>query len=93
MPTFKLPSTSPILAILLDNKLSTKVEEMSEPTRLMSLLGGKEDYGSLMNSVESHHYTPRMFVFCSTSGTFKADEVLCRYRFPNRDTQFPFIQV
>ena len=69
------------------------MHESKEPPSFFTSLGRHEDYSPLVGSIDSHIYTPRLFRFDSTSGKFVADEILCKYRVPDRDTQFPFIQV
>ena len=71
----------------------TQVEERKESSSLLSLLGGYHDYHPLTSSLDSHIYSPRLFHFHATSGKFIAEEILCKHRCPDRDTQFPFLQV
>lgn len=75
-----------------DNFRVVMVHESKEPPSFFTSLGRHEDYSPLVGSIDSHIYTPRLFRFDSTSGKFVADEILCKYRVPDRDTQFPFIQ-
>lgn len=80
-----------------DNYISDRfrvvvVHETQEPASFFHHIGSQEDYHPLHTSIDSHLYTPRLFRFDSTSGKFVAEEVLCKYRVPDRDTQFPFIQ-
>jgi len=76
-----------------DDVFVSVIEEGSEPQRLWTALGGKDDYGSLLHVTEdSHIYTPRLYHFTSTTGQFLANEVLSSCRVPDQTSQFPFMQ-
>lgn len=69
------------------------VEESKEEKDFLNALGGEKRqlYMSLLKSLESYNYTPRLFHLTSISGTFKWSEVLCPYR-GKEVTPYPFLQ-
>lgn len=53
----------------------------------------RTSYQSMLSSEKSFGYTPRMFHFSSTNGTFEATEMLSAMRTKELNTPFPFTQM
>ena len=73
-------------------------EEGNEDKKFWDIFGTegerncRKQYYSLIGSQLSYSYSPRLFNFSSSSGEFKAKEILCTYRSVQNVCPYPFTQ-
>ncbi|EDV26297.1 uncharacterized protein TRIADDRAFT_54138 [Trichoplax adhaerens] len=80
------------LSRLEDVAESQEIEEGDETKAFWTILGGRDDYGSLSWSDKSYNFRPRLFAMNSKTGYFIADEILSPTRVPKEPYPFPFVQ-
>uniref|UniRef100_A0A8C7Z9B7 Supervillin c n=1 Tax=Oryzias sinensis TaxID=183150 RepID=A0A8C7Z9B7_9TELE len=70
------------------------VEEGSEPTGFWAALGpmDRKAYDCMLQDPGKYNFTPRLFHLTTSSGKFKARELLSRSRLPGLVMAMPFIQ-
>lgn len=82
---------------LFEKSAQIDVEELDEGTETDEFFEAVESknrqlYHSLVNTVHEFTTSPRLFQFSSTSGSFKAVELIDNFRIKNTGTPYPFNQ-